>query len=117
MSDDYKRYMGIDDRIYKIQTPECIICFKTGFVEIPRPDYIRYKKEMAKETRLNIQEILPDMKRHDREQLINGTHPICGMELYGQLDCDHNFVFETDDSEIRCCDKCELWEDDQLEDR
>lgn len=116
MSEDYQRYVGTDHRIVKIKTSECIMCFKTGFVEMPRPDYIRYRNEMAKEKRLNIQEILPDMKRHHREQLINGTHPICSQELYGQNNCDHNFVYETDDSEIRCCEKCELWEDDQLED-
>jgi hypothetical protein len=38
------------------------------------------------------------------------------MKAFGQLDCEHNFVEDTiTNTDVRCCEKCELWEDDQLE--
>ena len=116
MTDDYKHYVEKDHRLIKIRSKECIICNKAGFVEMLRPDYISYRNEMEKDPkeRKTIQEILPDYKRSIREQLINGTHPVCSQKLYGQYNCNHNFVKESN-SLVRCCEKCELWEDDQLD--
>jgi len=116
MTDNYKHYVEKDHKVIKIRSKECIICNQVGFVEMFRPDYISYRNEMEKDPRerKTIQEILPDYKRSIREQLINGTHPICGQKLYGQYDCNHNFVKEFN-STVRCCEKCELWEDDQLD--
>ena len=110
---DYKRYVGTDHRIVKIKSGVCFFCNKEGFVKMYRPDWIRYRNEMEKDPleRKPIQDILPDYSRSDREQLINGTHNICSQDAFGQYYCDHDFIKEGN-SNIRCCSKCELWEDD-----
>ena len=73
-------------------------------------------KEMSVEPRKNIQDILPNLTRSEREQIMTGTHQKCFMKAFGQLDCEHNFVEDTiTNTDVRCCEKCELWEDDQLE--
>jgi len=109
MSEDYKQYVGVDNRKIKVKTRPCIMCGDTGIVEVYRADYIAWNNGKL------IQNVMPYLTRSQSEQMINGTHQNCSMELYGQLDCEHNFVEDTNtNTDVRCCEKCELWEDDQL---
>ena len=101
---------------FDVTTPTCIICNKRGSVKLSYEELRTLNNEMSVEPRKNIQDILPNLTRSEREQLITGTHKLCFMEAFGQLHCEHNFVKDTiTNTDVRCCEKCELWEDDQLE--
>lgn len=109
MSEDYKQYVGVDNRKIKVKTKPCIMCGNSGIVEVYRADYIAWTNGQL------IQNVMPYLTRSQSEQMINGTHQKCSMEMFGQLDCEHNFVPDTiTNTEVRCCEYCELWEDDQL---
>ena len=101
---------------FDVVTPTCIMCKKRGTVKLSYAELKVLNKEMSAETRKSIQDVLPNLTRSEREQIMTGTHQKCFMKAFGQLDCEHNFVEDTiTNTDVRCCEKCELWEDDQLE--
>ena len=53
------------------RTPSCAICGRESLVELPA--YLA----AALSAGAPAQDVLPEMPRADREQLISGTHPDC----------------------------------------
>lgn len=58
-----------------IQTGMCLMCHKTGTVEIPDEAVSRFKDWRAGKG--HIQNLLPELSAGDREQLMTGTHDAC----------------------------------------
>lgn len=60
------------------KTPPCIICRQVSFIQLPA--YIG----AALSAGVLVQDLLPEMPRPDREQLISGTHPACWAAQFGR---------------------------------
>ena len=63
-----------------IETPKCPHCHKPGTVQVTRDGWERYTKRGEL-----VQVAFPEMPADQREQLINGTHPKCWDEMFGNL--------------------------------
>jgi hypothetical protein len=61
-----------------IKTKECMVCGKTGEVEVTDAELFAYKTKPG-----HIQTVLPRLSDAEREMLISGTHSECFDELFG----------------------------------
>jgi hypothetical protein len=60
----------------KVQTAKCIVCGKSGEVEVPADGWEKFSKGAF------VQDAFPDLSPGEREMLINGTHPACFDTLF-----------------------------------
>lgn len=60
-----------------IITPACMFCQKTGALTVTREQADRLQAGEF------TQEVLPEMDRSHREQIISGTHPECWEAIFG----------------------------------
>jgi len=65
-----------------VETKTCVVCLEGGDVTMPRIAFFRFTQGMS------IQEAWPEGTPGEREQLINGTHPECFDQLFGEEDDD-----------------------------
>ena len=61
-------------------TPACAVCQRTSEITAPEAG-VKLWREGAR-----IQDALPTLTPDEREMLINGTHPDCFDELFGEDD-------------------------------
>lgn len=59
------------------QTPPCIVCGRSSVIELPA------YAAAALSAGAPVQNVLPDLARPEREQLISGTHPACWAATFG----------------------------------
>lgn len=64
------------------RTPSCLICRQVSLIELPAPI------AAALSAGVPVQDLLPEMPRPEREQLVSGTHPACWAATFGQPDDD-----------------------------
>jgi hypothetical protein len=62
----------------RVITPTCNHCGKRGALEVDSIAYNAWKEGAL------IQEVLPDMDKADREQLMTGIHPACWIEIFAE---------------------------------
>lgn len=67
--------------IMKIATPTCMQCGKTGELTVDSTAYFRWREQGWA-----IQTAFPNMSAPHREQLKEGTHPECWIEMFGERD-------------------------------
>lgn len=62
----------------KYNTKRCMVCKKTGEVDIPGSEYFNWAVKG-----MHIQDAMPSVNVDDREQIITGTHKECWDKLFG----------------------------------
>ena len=58
-------------------TPPCIVCRQTSHIQLPA------HTAAALSAGAPVQDLLPEMPRPEREQLVSGTHPACWVTRFG----------------------------------
>ena len=59
------------------RTPDCFVCGRVSVLELPA------YAAAALSAGAPAQQVLPDLPRAEREQLISGTHPACWAATFG----------------------------------
>lgn len=62
------------------RTPPCLICRQVSLIELAAPI------AAALSAGVLVQDLLPEMPRAEREQLVSGTHPACWAASFGEPD-------------------------------
>ena len=60
-----------------VSTPACFLCHRADHITLPA------YAAAALAAGAPVQDVLPDMPRPEREQLISGTHPDCWAAAFG----------------------------------
>tara|TARA_R100000664_G_C2705360_1_gene104189 strand:+ start:380 stop:622 length:243 start_codon:yes stop_codon:yes gene_type:complete len=75
-----KIYDSVNGNKYVVETVRCFHCGNTGTVEI-------FTQEMFYLNQgYHIQDAVKSLDKHDREQMITGTHRKCWYEMFGEED-------------------------------
>lgn len=61
------------DKIW-IQTPQCVVCWKNGLLQVDEAEWVRYQSGVAVQRAFSNS---PD----EREQIMTGIHPGCWQEF------------------------------------
>ena len=84
-------------RTVEVSTPVCMVCGRSGRIEVPVEGFEAWRRGML------IQDALPGLDQGQRELLMTGTHDHCWQVMWSMSNLE--------EGELRSCDGCGALED------